>query len=280
MQARPRRVVHPRNDGAHRQREARDCRAHNAPRRRQHAARLRAASRERESRRTASPSPSSTRSTKHATPRSPPTTSCSHLSRSVDALDRNTRFTHFFFGAMNAREWACFQRIHDGDHFPQSSKRQALTRLPRFLVDASGSSAHPPSSRGPSPSTATLSPRIEDLAPFERQAAAADARRELIAQLLQHGDARVQLAMPALRQALPVGRRRIAAARQRRAAPTRSPTAARPSSAPRGSPPPAAARSGGSGAGSRSSAPPRSGPSDFVVPQRRRRDAASASRVR
>ncbi len=41
------------------------------------------------------------------------------LIEKVDGMDRDTRFRHFFFGSMNAREWACFQRIHDGDHFPQ-----------------------------------------------------------------------------------------------------------------------------------------------------------------
>lgn len=41
------------------------------------------------------------------------------LIEKLDGMDTDTRFRHFFFGPMNAREWACFQRIHDGDHFPQ-----------------------------------------------------------------------------------------------------------------------------------------------------------------
>jgi hypothetical protein len=41
------------------------------------------------------------------------------LINQIDGMNRDVRFKHFFFGPMNAREWACFQRIHDGDHFPQ-----------------------------------------------------------------------------------------------------------------------------------------------------------------
>jgi len=37
----------------------------------------------------------------------------------VDSADTTLTFRHFFFGAMNARQWACFQYIHDGDHAPQ-----------------------------------------------------------------------------------------------------------------------------------------------------------------
>ncbi len=48
----------------------------------------------------------------------------------IDDADRDTRFTHFAFGAMNAREWASFQRIHDGDHFPQLAKITSSARFP------------------------------------------------------------------------------------------------------------------------------------------------------
>jgi hypothetical protein len=41
------------------------------------------------------------------------------LIRKLDGVDTTTRFKHFLFGAMNAREWAVFQRIHDFDHTPQ-----------------------------------------------------------------------------------------------------------------------------------------------------------------
>lgn len=36
----------------------------------------------------------------------------------LDEARTELRFSHFFFGAMNAREWACFYRVHDGDHAP------------------------------------------------------------------------------------------------------------------------------------------------------------------
>jgi hypothetical protein len=33
--------------------------------------------------------------------------------------DTTTRFSHFVFGDLNCREWATFQRVHDGDHAQQ-----------------------------------------------------------------------------------------------------------------------------------------------------------------
>ena len=48
----------------------------------------------------------------------------------VDAADTSLTFRHFFFGAMNARQWACFQRIHDGDHGPQILRVRASAGFP------------------------------------------------------------------------------------------------------------------------------------------------------
>ncbi len=48
----------------------------------------------------------------------------------VDAADTSLTFRHFFFGAMNAREWSCFQRIHDGDHGPQILRIRASAGFP------------------------------------------------------------------------------------------------------------------------------------------------------
>ncbi|MEX2247288.1 MAG: DinB family protein [Dehalococcoidia bacterium] len=42
------------------------------------------------------------------------------LIRAFDAsTNLEVRFRHYIFGALNAREWSVFQRIHDGDHTPQ-----------------------------------------------------------------------------------------------------------------------------------------------------------------
>ena len=40
----------------------------------------------------------------------------------LDSANRDVSFKHYIFGAMNAREWAVFQRIHDGDHIAQLRK--------------------------------------------------------------------------------------------------------------------------------------------------------------
>lgn len=49
----------------------------------------------------------------------------------LDGMNEEMRFRHFFFGAMNAREWACFQRIHDGDHFPQLESVRRAAGFPK-----------------------------------------------------------------------------------------------------------------------------------------------------
>jgi hypothetical protein len=40
----------------------------------------------------------------------------------MDQAQTGLRFSHYFFGSMNAREWACFYRVHDGDHGPHLMK--------------------------------------------------------------------------------------------------------------------------------------------------------------
>ncbi len=40
----------------------------------------------------------------------------------IDDADLETRFRHYIFGSLHAREWCCFQRVHDGDHFPQLAR--------------------------------------------------------------------------------------------------------------------------------------------------------------
>lgn len=47
-----------------------------------------------------------------------------------EAANTETRFKHFLFGAMNCREWAVFQRIHDGDHTPQIAQIKASAGFP------------------------------------------------------------------------------------------------------------------------------------------------------
>ena len=37
----------------------------------------------------------------------------------LDSANLDVSFKHYIFGPMNAREWAVFQRIHDGDHIAQ-----------------------------------------------------------------------------------------------------------------------------------------------------------------
>ena len=41
-----------------------------------------------------------------------------------------TRFNHFIFGDLNCREWAAFQRVHDGDHSGQIEKIVAAPGYP------------------------------------------------------------------------------------------------------------------------------------------------------
>ena len=47
----------------------------------------------------------------------------------LDSANLEVSFKHYIFGSMNAREWAVFQRIHDGDHVAQIRAMTAeLTR--------------------------------------------------------------------------------------------------------------------------------------------------------
>ena len=47
----------------------------------------------------------------------------------LDSANLEVSFKHYIFGAMNAREWAVFQRIHDGDHIAQiRAMTEELTR--------------------------------------------------------------------------------------------------------------------------------------------------------
>lgn len=41
-----------------------------------------------------------------------------------------TRFNHFVFGELNCREWAAFQRVHDGDHSGQIEKIKSAAGYP------------------------------------------------------------------------------------------------------------------------------------------------------
>ncbi len=50
--------------------------------------------------------------------------------RGIDeGVNTEVRFRHFVFGALNSREWALFQRIHDDDHTPQIA---SITASPNF----------------------------------------------------------------------------------------------------------------------------------------------------
>ena len=40
------------------------------------------------------------------------------------------RFEHSFFGELNCREWAAFQRVHDGDHAEQIDQVRAAPGFP------------------------------------------------------------------------------------------------------------------------------------------------------
>jgi DinB superfamily len=48
------------------------------------------------------------------------------------APDANTeaKYKHFLFGDLNCREWAAFQRIHDGDHAGQIEQIKAAPGFP------------------------------------------------------------------------------------------------------------------------------------------------------
>ena len=50
--------------------------------------------------------------------------------RALDTANTEIRFRHFVFGDLNSREWAVFQRIHDGDHTPQIGSIRASSGFP------------------------------------------------------------------------------------------------------------------------------------------------------
>ena len=47
------------------------------------------------------------------------------------AADLDARFNHFLFGDLNCREWAAFQRVHDGDHSNQIEQIMAAPGFPQ-----------------------------------------------------------------------------------------------------------------------------------------------------
>jgi hypothetical protein len=46
------------------------------------------------------------------------------------AANTDARFNHFVFGDLNCREWAAFQRVHDGDHAQQIEQIMAAPGYP------------------------------------------------------------------------------------------------------------------------------------------------------
>jgi hypothetical protein len=50
--------------------------------------------------------------------------------RGLDSADTETNFKHYIFGPMNAREWAAFQCVHDGDHTPQIQRLRYAAGFP------------------------------------------------------------------------------------------------------------------------------------------------------
>ncbi|MCH7954097.1 MAG: DinB family protein [Chloroflexi bacterium] len=48
----------------------------------------------------------------------------------AQGVDVDARFDHFLFGPLNCREWAAFQRVHDGDHGNQIEKVLASAGYP------------------------------------------------------------------------------------------------------------------------------------------------------
>ncbi len=47
-----------------------------------------------------------------------------------DASNTDETYDHFLFGSLNCREWAVFQRVHDGDHGGQIDKIKAAGGFP------------------------------------------------------------------------------------------------------------------------------------------------------
>ena len=48
----------------------------------------------------------------------------------AQGVDLDARYNHFLFGPLNCREWAAFQRVHDGDHGNQIEKVLASPGYP------------------------------------------------------------------------------------------------------------------------------------------------------
>jgi hypothetical protein len=48
----------------------------------------------------------------------------------TESTNLEARYDHFIFGALNCREWAVFQRVHDGDHAQQIAKVKASEGFP------------------------------------------------------------------------------------------------------------------------------------------------------
>jgi hypothetical protein len=48
----------------------------------------------------------------------------------LPGADEAARYRHFLFGDLNCREWAVFQRVHDGDHANQVEKIKAAPGYP------------------------------------------------------------------------------------------------------------------------------------------------------
>ena len=48
----------------------------------------------------------------------------------LSQADLTPRFKHFLFGDLNCREWAVFQRVHDGDHAGQIEQIKAAPGYP------------------------------------------------------------------------------------------------------------------------------------------------------
>ena len=48
----------------------------------------------------------------------------------TEASNTDETFDHFLFGPLNCREWAVFQRVHDGDHGGQIDKIKAAGGFP------------------------------------------------------------------------------------------------------------------------------------------------------
>lgn len=49
----------------------------------------------------------------------------------LDDAATELKFSHFVFGSMNAREWACFYRVHDADHGPALFRLRDLPGFPK-----------------------------------------------------------------------------------------------------------------------------------------------------